>query len=158
MAFPRSEADKIIARTVERLIMFGFSGKGVVFEAVGIGARKVLSRKDSKGLPLGPDRIKQLWEKHRPEGWERYWTDEDKQRLRPVRPRHLYTKESLRRRCPDGPLANLVEELLANGGHYSGDEVCGALSRDLDLSPKSEAALNKFAPRVGGRRKNGVEN
>lgn len=71
-------ADVAIAKTLYTLRNWGFSvrstcGAQGAAELVGIVARSVLGRTDSKGQPLGPDRVEQIFEAWRdePEGFAR---------------------------------------------------------------------------------------
>lgn len=78
-ASPKLRAsDLAIAKTLYTLRNWGFSvrstgAKDGAAELVGIVARRVLGRTDSKGQPLGPDRVEQIFEAWRddPEGFAR---------------------------------------------------------------------------------------
>ena len=111
--------DQVIALSVDQLIMWGFSGQGVVFETVGSVAKRVLKRYAPDGKTgLGPDRVKKLWEQYRPPGWERYWPENTPHGIKPVPRRSRYTKQGLQRFRPDpsATVQELAAILLENGG------------------------------------------
>lgn len=109
--------DEVIARSVGRLIGFGFPQRGDdgVYATVANCAREVLARVDrstSTRLPLSADRIEQIYEAWRMQDFRRQWA------------RKNFTKDSLQNRVPntyDGvgkrSLADLATELLLNGGY-----------------------------------------
>lgn len=78
-ASPKLRASDIaIAKTLYTVRSWGFSvrstgGTEGAAELIGIVARRVLGRTDSKGHPLGPDRVEQIFEAWRddPEGFAR---------------------------------------------------------------------------------------
>lgn len=78
-ASPRlRESDIAIAKTLYTLRNWSFSVRSIggtegAAELIGIVARRVLGRTDSKGQPLGPDRVEQIFEAWRddPEGFAR---------------------------------------------------------------------------------------
>lgn len=159
----KTRENEVIARTVEQLIMWGFSARGEVFEAVGTAARSVLHRTfaDSK-TPLGPDRIKQIWEQYRPEGWERYWTEP---KPKPHKRRWMFTKAGLQHYAPHASIKELAETLLRNDGKWRRptEWVWHPLERKWEeeisyrgwypeLSPKWEAQL-RLMPKISRRQK-----
>jgi len=120
----KSREHVAIALTVNQLIMWGFSGRGEVFEAVGFAARTVFGKRFADGkTPLGPDRIEQIWEDNHPltmferlaPPWPKGWGPKPswKQRYR-------YTKRSLQsfNPRPDATVQGLAEILLRNGGTW----------------------------------------
>lgn len=135
------EADRVISRAAERLIMWGFS-TDAVFEALGNAARSVLGRTADGKTALGPDRVKQLWEELRPPGLERYRSPEFQAKvgLRRAPARSMFTKRSLRAGAPPGSLEDLAAMLLRNRG-YAEPIPDDAPVRELDLSPSWESAL-----------------
>lgn len=145
-----AESDRIIAMTVHRLSMWAFPVRDV-WEEVGRQARDILGRCDSDKKPLGPDRIKQIFEK---------WLKTEKEVRRsgkqwPLGERWRYTKESLGERCPKKPLEIVAAELLRNGGNdpYPRPPLPYG---DMVLSPKaaeqigelSDAAMDRLVNRV----------
>ena len=107
--------------------MWGFSGRGQVFKAVGKVAKEMKLRISPVGngdSNLKADRIEQIWEEHRPFGWEKYW---DEKPITPIKRRWMYTTKGLRRFRPYLPLApeasdrpgtvsELAKILLENAG------------------------------------------
>jgi hypothetical protein len=142
------KADTAIAKAVNQLLMWGFSGEAEVYSAVANAARAVLQRTDHGGFALGPDRIKKLFEQHRPPALERYWPSDSEitKRIKPLRQRHLWTKESLCERRPsDAPIAELAEILLSHGGDWPWSDA-GAFRGELEPSRRWAASLS-FGPK-----------
>lgn len=138
-------ADVAIAKTLYTLRNWGFSvrstgGTEGAAELVGIVARSVLGRADSKGQPLGPDRVEQIFEAWRddpeglvrePGGWRangirlkvmpwqgkttRTRNPEDGLGLVDNRP-HWYPRGYSQGEATD---EELIAELLRNGGQWS---------------------------------------
>lgn len=115
-----------IALTVNQLIMWGFSGRGEVFEAVGAAARIVFGRRlrfGDRETALGPDRIEQIWEDNHPPTmferlappWPKGWGPKPSWKHR-----YLYTKRGLQRLNPrpDATVQELAEILLQNDGKW----------------------------------------
>ncbi len=134
-----SNSDTIIAKTVYRLLMVGFSMRNSkdevgIAEQCALAAKISLQRTDSNGLPLSGDRIEQIYEKwfkqinrdHNPNSW-------------PIPKRWRYTKESLRLRCPikDLPFSELVTLLINNMGEWPDRPHPQVPSEDLVLTQRA---------------------
>lgn len=146
-------ADKAISLAVHQLARWGVplrtSANSVgAFEIVGLRARSILQRHDHEGMPLGPDRIEQIF--------EAWYSSEDSSRRRagkwPLFKRSRYIRASLQETVPLAvtrlTIENVVDELLANGGRspWSSPRYTG----DLQLSPKeyeNKGGLNDRAVR-----------
>lgn len=166
----KTRSNDAIAQTVDQLLMWGFSGRGEVFEAVGEAARTVLHRTFAEGnTSLGPDRIEQIWEEYRPPGWEQFWEEPWPDGMRPIlKRRWLYTKRGLRRSVPDptASVLKLAETLLRNGGRWPWptekvwhpvegkweDEEIDVSHGEPEPSPKWEAQIKQM-PILGRRKK-----
>lgn len=138
--------DVVIAKTCEKLILWGFSGEAI-YAAVAHEARSILGRSDSYSLPLSADRIEQI---HKKLSSKIRWK---------------YTKTSLYERCPNkmATVQELASTLLKHKGDWprqihrvrlldgSWEERGGSgiIHGDLELSPKRQDQLTKAnAPRI----------
>lgn len=167
------ERDRIIARTVHKLLMWGFTGRSNsdardsgrhagVYEIVGKVARRLLSRTDDNGLELGPDRIEQLYEKwdhDRPEHpWYRdhrwRWTKASLIAHRPHLPVTLKQLRAMARRkkpvkvTQKQLIERYAEILLKHNGRWPWKSELSrqiAHSGDRTLTPRARSSIS-FAP------------
>lgn len=146
-------ADETIAKTVHRLVTWGFPKRSRgndagVCEVVALEARRILQRVDHCGLALGPDRVEQIFE-----AW--FSTEQAERRNSrrwPLMQRRRYVKASLKLSRPRLSLDHVAAILLSNGGQWrernqlpghDGDDILApAEQRRLgELSPQAEASL-----------------
>lgn len=113
-----AEAHACIVRTIWILGGWGFDLRKQVFPVVARLAADILGLQNANGLPLGPDRIEQIYKAAPPpvSGWAK-----NGQRLPMQRPWSSMSKEYLEARRPTGGLNKLAERLLRHGGHWDGD-------------------------------------
>jgi hypothetical protein len=148
------QKDEVIARCVGHLIWLGFTQRGHngVYAVVARCAREVLDRHDhtDKRLPLGEERVEQIYEVWREQDFRRQWA------------RKNFAKNSLQDRVPcadDGnqkqTLHELAAELLRNGGRAPRDgDAIGIGHGDATMTPKAHAEYVENG--VGFIGKNGV--
>lgn len=115
--------DGVIARTVDTLIMWGFSGSPQVLRHVAVAAKSVLGRTrtltDARALSVGA--IEKIAKRH-PQGFERFWDPLPEGMARPATParRMRYAVGDLRSRrprpCP--PMDELAKKLMENDGRW----------------------------------------
>jgi len=156
-----ARADQIIGLTVHTLSMWGFplrrAGNGI-YEVVGKAAQVTLRRVDHVGLPLGPDRIEQIYKTWRKAEKDlRNWQNWDGRSVplpplqEPTRYEVIYLRQLRPRR--KWALPRYARSLLKSGG------VWPYRTREQDhnlepiLTPKGEKEL-EVMPRLV-RRKTG---
>ncbi len=111
-------ADRVIGKTVYRLLMWGFpkrtiDGRAGVCEVVGLKAAQILRRDDGGGRALGEDRIEQIF--------EAWFIAEQNSRMNarrwPLRGYSSVSKDSRAERRPDKrmSLEELAADLLQHG-------------------------------------------
>jgi hypothetical protein len=167
------QADLAIAKTLYTLRNWGFSvrsagGTKGAAELIGLVARGVLGRADSKGQPLGPDRVEQIFEAWRddpegfaqePGGWRSNgvrlnvmpWEGKTTRTRNPGaglglvdnRP-HWYPRGYSEGKATD---EELIAELLRNGGWWP--HAHPHLWGDYALTPKQQARW-EAAPKGAG--------
>jgi hypothetical protein len=144
------DADRLIAVCVERLLHWGFSGSGEVFEAVAKAAHDVIGRKSAEGGHLGPDSVKKIHQEFAPPGWERYWPDEMRAALNPFSRHRMWTKPSLRRHAPAGTVDELARLLLQHAGAWPPEQVyrgepepTSKWAASLDQMPRLKSRVRK---------------
>jgi hypothetical protein len=140
---PRKDDDailQVIGESVWQMSMMGFplrSGNGLpgVYESVGQAARTILGKVDHNDLPLGPDRIEQIYE-----GWRQMETARRKAAKQwPLGRRERYTKQSLLALRPGGTQEEIALLLLKCGGKWPHERISG--SGDMELTSRALAEL-----------------
>lgn len=107
-----SQRDELLARTVYRLILWGFKQRGGIYDVVAEEASKCLERGESE--PLGADRVEQIYEQWRKRK-KRDWL------IPPLVPQR-YRRDSFARNRPNLPLPALARILIQKGGRWLADE------------------------------------
>lgn len=136
-------ADRVIGKTVYRLLMWGFpkrtiDGRAGVCEVVGLKAAQILRRDDGGGRALGDARIEQIF--------EAWFIAEQNSRTNarrwPLRSYSSVTKDSRAERRPNNPMSleELAAELLQHDGKWV-RSVSIVATGDYELTSKAAKLL-----------------
>lgn len=146
-----AKAYACVGRTVWQLGCWGFDLRKQVFPVVARLSADILKLQNADGLPLGPDRIEQIYKAWLPQsesGWVR-----NGQRLPLTRPWSYISKDHLEASRPQAQgLGELAKQLLERDGHwgdhaprYLGDPVLTA-KHEKQLFENPAPALRHIPP------------